>query len=232
MVATCIGIAGTACQAVAETVRENRPVGGIDSIVVRVPGSTRVEQGARESLAIEADKDVLPKLTTEVRNGVLYIEANQSFKTRDPIRFRITVTHLSAVTSEGGGEVTLGRFELPHLDLKLSGSGTVMLDSITGKQVTAALAGSGSIVIQNGAVDSQLVSIAGAGAYSAPGLVSRDASVDISGSGTVLVNARETLSAGIGGSGMIRYRGSPVVTPRISGAGFIMRDFGGMLGAQ
>jgi hypothetical protein len=131
MAAACVGMAGTACQAAAETARENRPVGGIDSIVLRVPGNARVEQGGRESLVIEADKDVLPKLRTEVRGGVLYIEANQSFSTRDPIRFRITVTRLSALASEGGGEVMLGRFELPRLDLKLSGSGTVKKDPAT-----------------------------------------------------------------------------------------------------
>lgn len=49
------------------------------------------------------------------------------------------------------------------------------------------------------------------------------ATVEVSGSGTAVVNAADTLDFDISGSGRVEYIGSPTVTESISGSGDISR---------
>ena len=75
----------------------------------------------------------------------------------------------------------------------------------------------------SGQADGLAVVVSGSGDVSADGLVADDVSVDLSGSGSILVTANTTLVADLSGSGVITYRGHPTVAMEISGSGSVSR---------
>ena len=208
----------------AEMAKETRVVSDFDRVVLRAVGDLTIEQGEEEKLVVEAEKNVLPKLASQVRSGVLYLDVTPGkLSTEYPIRYYLTVKRLSRIASEGSGQVSAGKLTVPSLELELSGSGSVSVTSITAKDLTVKLGGSADVNIAGGTVTTQRISIDGAGDYAAPRLESAHAAVSIDGSGDVVLNARDTLSVEINGSGDVHYHGNPALSRAIAGAGSVTR---------
>jgi hypothetical protein len=74
-----------------------------------------------------------------------------------------------------------------------------------------------------GAVDRQQVRLTGPGGYEGGNLASRQASVEVSQTGSATVRTSEQLQATIGGSGSVYYWGDPVVASFITGSGRVVR---------
>jgi hypothetical protein len=89
---------------------------------------------------------------------------------------------------------------------------------------TLKLEGSGATkVVLGGAVVHQTIDLSGAGSFEAANLASDDATVDVSGAGKAVVNARKALSVDISGAGKVEYLGDPQVKQSISGIGKVSR---------
>lgn len=179
---------------------ESRDVSGFDEVELRGVGNLSIRQTGSESLSVEAEDNVLPKITTEVVNGRLILspEPDTSIQTTEPINYELTVEDLHA--------------------LKVSGSGGVEAEDIGTDNLGIDIGGSGAVAI-SGRADSQEVSISGAGAYRAKDLQSKEAKVDVSGSGSAIVNASEALEAKVSGAGSVEYVGDPTVEEDVSGSG-------------
>ena len=80
--------------------------------------------------------------------------------------------------------------------------------------------GSGTVSV-SGKTGSIKAFISGSGKMKAAGLEANDVLVDISGSGSAEIWAKNTLNAVVSGSGIIYYKGSPRITLRSSGSGKI-----------
>ena len=63
--------------------------------------------------------------------------------------------------------------------------------------------------------------MSGSAECNAAALTAKRATVSVSGSGDVTVNASETLDAKVSGSGSVHYLGSPKLTKAVSGSGSI-----------
>jgi hypothetical protein len=73
-------------------------------------------------------------------------------------------------------------------------------------------------------VDRQNVQLSSSGDYRADSLVSREASVGLSSSGSATVRVSESLDARISSSGNVRYRGNPLkVASNTSSSGRVIR---------
>lgn len=213
--------------AAAATSMEERQVSGFDRIVLRGIGELIVTQGDREALVVEAEARVLPAISTEVRQGVLYFEIREPrISTRYPIRYRLTVRNLVAIDALASGDVRIGRLETPSLDLRLAGSGPVRVQRLNAVALSLRVDGSADVSMEGGAVGRQTISITGSGNYSAAGLESDEATVTISGSGTAELWATNRLVARIPGSGVVRYHGDPKIETSITGAGTVVRAGG------
>ena len=207
----------------AELAKETRPVANFDQVVLRAVGDLTIKQGEEERLVVEAERSLLPKLTSQVRAGVLYLGTEESFSTQYPIRYALTVKRLSRLTSEGTGQVAIAELAVPSLEVKLAGSGGMSVSTLTARELTVKLGGSANVNIDDGTVTTQRVAIDGSGRYAAPRLASERASVSINGSGEVVLKARDTLSVQIAGSGTVSYHGDPAVSRTIVGAGSVTR---------
>jgi hypothetical protein len=179
---------------------ESRDVDGFSTIELTGSGNVIIEQNGTESLAIEAEDNLLPDLTSDVSGGTLRLGTRDGINLDPtlPVTYRVNVEDLAGLQLSGSGSVTAAGITTPAISIDISGSGGVTID---------------------GTADSQTVTISGSGSYNAGDLGTRNSTAEISGSGDVTVNALDTLEAEISGSGSVTYSGSPLVSQDISGSG-------------
>lgn len=198
--------------------REARPVSGFDRVILRGVGNLAIRQADKEALMVEAEPRVLRKLSSTVKDGVLYLDIVGNVSTQRPINYELTVKSLREVQSEGSGDVELRGVHSDKLELVLAGSGGIKASALKTGRLDASITGSGSIATAGEAQEQSLL-ISGAGDYEAEGLRSLKAAVDISGSGNAYLLVRDALKVNISGSGDVTYLGKPRVQQKISGAG-------------
>lgn len=209
-----------------DTRTETREVSDFDRVSFSGIGTMTIARGVRESLEIQAHPDVLPKVTSEVRDGTLRVGLASSavfvFRKlrRQDIRIRVTVRELRGLTLSGAGEVDVDGVAPDTFELKVSGAGNVDIRSIETGSVAVTISGAGDCEVA-GRADSVEIVVSGAGDYDGANLESRTAAVKISGAGDVRVWPTESLTAAVSGAGSVRYRGEPEVTKKVTGVGSI-----------
>jgi hypothetical protein len=216
-------LAGVAEQPVEEPVTEDeggeaRDVSDFQEVALEGVGTLMIEQGATESLTIEAEPKVLKRIETEVHNGRLTIRPDRSFKTREPITYFLTVKQLTGLELAGAGRIEVAQLSTDQLRVNGSGAGAVIMDNLTANSLEVTASGNVQAELA-GSVDSQTVSISDAATYAAAELRSRLASVTASGASQVTVNVTEGLDARVSGVARVEYIGDPAVTEDVSAAG-------------
>jgi hypothetical protein len=194
---------GTANEA-SNMTSESRNVSGFSEVELQGVGNLSIQQTGSESLSVEAEEDVLPKLRTEVENNRLIIgpESNTSIHTIKPINYKLTVKDLDA--------------------LKLSGSGNIEAEDIETDKLAVTINGTGDVKMA-GRADSQDIDISGSGNYQAGDLESKEVKIAVGGSGSAIVNVSDELDAKVSGSGSVEYVGDPTVNQDVSGAGRVRK---------
>ncbi len=201
---------------------ETRKVSNFHAIEINYPAQVLVKQGKTESLKIEADDNLLPRLQTQVRNSVLEI----SYKRKDgkyvnptePVKITIVVKNLDDVEFTSAGELVIQEIKSDELDVSLSGAGNLELNDIQVKDLHVSLSGAGSIDA-SGTADKLDMNISGFGDFKGGDLHSQDALVNISGAGSATVWVDGDLTAQISGAGSVNYYGSASVSRQVSGVG-------------
>lgn len=203
-----------------EVVSEHRDVSGFDEITLSGVGQLHITQTGSESLIIEAENNILPLLTSEVRGRrlVLGTEPGTHFTPKRPIRFTLTVKDLTAIRISGAGNAEVPALGTPSLRLEISGAGNMTVTALAAESVEVSLSGAGNLTCA-GEVRDQDVRISGAGSYHGEDLASMTAQVVISGTGSAYARVSERLDARVSGVGSIVYSGNPAVRKSVSGIG-------------
>lgn len=207
-------------------IKENRVVADFDEIRAELNGEVYISQGESESLVIEADEEIMPRLKSEVIAGRLELGLRSWFDifslvTHPTIRYWVTVKNLRGAALSGSGKVIVnGPLAAERLRLKLSGSGEFQVPQLETGNLEIDFSGSGKAEIAGKASRIDL-GISGSGNMRAEDLECQDARVRISGSSSVRLNVQTRLEVNISGSGEVRYRGQPAIEHRISGSGSI-----------
>jgi hypothetical protein len=161
-----------------------------------------VQVGARRSVVVHADDNLLTRVTTRVHAGRLVIgNTPGNLSAKSPMFVQVRV---------------------PALDLlRLEGDGNITATGIAARTLTVALPGAGNIVA-GGAATALDVTISGEGTALLRQLVARDATAALSGDGSIMLTATRSLDARISGNGTVLYRGNPArVTQSVTGSGAI-----------
>ena len=203
---------------------EARTVTGIQSVTLEGLGDVILQEGAAESLTIEAEDNLLPLITSEVQDGTLRLGFDRTtwrdtLRPTQPIRFLLTAPTLAAFDLAGNGSLQAASLRTEQLTLRLTGAGDLTIDHLEASTLDVRLDGIGDITLA-GLVDAQTVAISGTGQYRAGDLESGAAQVTISGAGDAVVWAHDDLSVLISGTGTLSYWGQPTLSRRdITGAG-------------
>ena len=203
-----------------KSVTEEREISGVKGVELSFAGDLRITQGDEEKLVITADDNVMPLITTEVRNGILDIGSKSSigFQPMSKLQYDLTVRELDSLKLSGAGNATMDGLETGDLTLAVSGAGNLSLQDVDADRIQASMSGLGNMEL-SGKAARQDVKLSGAGNYSGGDLETGAADVTISGLGSATVWATETLDASISGAGSIEYYGDPQVTKQVSGLG-------------
>jgi Putative auto-transporter adhesin, head GIN domain len=179
-----------------------RDVAGFTSVDLKGAATVTVDVGRPVAVSIRGDDNVVPLITTSVRDGVLVIGSKHGFTTHHGLEIHVVT---------------------PALDgMKLAGSGTIVGNGIRATAFTVELLGTGTLDLAGtaGRLDA---TVAGVGSALLDHLVVRDAQVTLAGTGSALVHVTGTLDATVAGVGSIVYSGGPrQVKTQVSGLGSIV----------
>jgi hypothetical protein len=204
---------------------ETRTPADFTSLEVRYPSEITIRQGNSPALEIQAEDNLLPQISTEVRCGRLVIRSEEidwaaRVKPSKPVKITLTVKDLNELIFSGAGTVNLESLKSDHLKVVLSGAGEIKLAKLDLKSLDGVLSGAGTIKADGRADNVDLI-VSGLGSFEAPALQSLSASIRISGSGSATLRVKDELNATVSGAGTINYYGSPQITRQISGAGSV-----------
>lgn len=200
-------------------ITEQRQVSGFDRVSLSGIGDVTLIQGSQEKLEIEAEDNIIPRITTEVRDGTLMIGFDR--KTIIPtksVHFIITMREIHGLETKGVSSLETDGIDTDQLDINISGTGNITILNLAADSLSINISGAGNFEAE-GQVSDQSVTLSGAGNYDGEDLQSRSAEVTITGLGRVSVWTADRLDVTISGTGGVDYYGSPQVNQQISGLG-------------
>lgn len=205
------------------TVTEIRNVTGFNKISLSINADVSYVQDSVFFVEISAQQNVLAAITTDVSAGELKIDFNKWVRKHSNIHFTIHSPDLRGLDLSGSGNIeATGNITTTNMEINVSGSGNVVLSSLTSAELDAKISGSGNVSIYAGAVTNQKATISGSGNIEMDGMTASSSYCKISGSGSISVWVTDQLDATISGSGDIRYKGTPVVNAHMSGSGSLL----------
>lgn len=186
---------------------EKRDLPAFKSIETNGAFAIRVTCQQAAGFEIEGDDNLLPLVTTEVRNGVLRIFSDGSYTATQAISVRMTLPDLEAISSTGAADI--------------------QVTSVKNDQLTISWQGAGRI---EAAGESKFVHISstGAGKIDTGKLRAERAKVSVTGAAHVDVYASQQLDVTVSGVGQVAYGGNPpVVNKSVTGLGSISKKESG-----
>jgi hypothetical protein len=183
---------------------ETRTINGVSSLSFLGDGELDIEQTGTESLTITADDNILPMLSSDVRDGELKLGVKNlsNVKPTQTVRYKLTVKGLTAMSFAGDAHADVKKIATESLKISSTGDAKIRID---------------------GTADRQEITITGDGTFDGSSLVGKTGTVSITGDGKLDVNVSDSLDVRILGDGHINYAGDPKVTKTVVGDGHISK---------
>lgn len=204
-------------------VKQQRHTESFVSISISIPAEIYLQQGQKEEVLLEAQENILSLIKTEVKDYELKIKFSNRFATLtgDKIRVYITSPEFKHIYLQGSGGIFSNTpIKAKSLDLKVSGSGKILLSDVHTDELEQRISGSGKIKLK-GNCFTQSIKISGSGSIINGEMTSKQTNIEISGSGKSTVQVNDYLYTKISGSGRVYFKGNPVNESRITGSGNI-----------
>jgi len=199
-------------------------VDDVSSVRLATSGELVVRRGSTPSLTVTAGERTHDRLVSEVRDGVLVLDARGGILgSVGDIRYELVVSGIGELVVSGSGDVTGDDVTGDDLRVLIEGSGDVDLTRVDAEDVRVSVEGSGNVDLA-GRAGALSVGIAGSGDVDLEDLAVQEADVSIEGSGEVALDVRRQLAVRIAGSGSVTYTGDPEVRQQIDGSGSVRRD--------
>ncbi len=178
--------------------KETRDISAFTSISTEGAFDIEVVCQKPRSLEIEADDNVLPLISTEVSNNVLYIKSLRGYSVRQSITLKISVENLEGISASGAGAINVSGLKNEKFGIESSGA----------PEIKAA-----------GQTKTLNIDASGAGKIDTHRLAAERAVVEAKGVAQIDVDAEKQLDVTISGPSHVTYSGDPVVNKTIHGPG-------------
>lgn len=203
-------------------VKEERTVTSFKKIDILGGFEVILNQGKEEKLELEVDENLLELIKTETKNNTLIIKSDKSIGKAKSLKLYITVVDLEDIDVSGAVELSnKGTFEGENLEIDVSGAGDVDL-KVDLEDLSMDMSGASETTL-SGKANHFEIELSGAGELNAEKLQTRNTIIEISGAGSAVVHAKNTLRVEVSGAGSVKYKGNPKITKDISGAGSVKR---------
>lgn len=205
---------------------QTRPVDPFSGVSSEVPFNVFVTIGPKESLRLEGDSELLDKIETSVKNGVLHIKMQKGnerwFSRSQKVTIYVTAANLNQLSVSGSGNMEVkGTVKGERVTTAVSGSGHLSA-AVTSSRLSSSISGSGGMELEGKTNDAR-IDISGSGKFEGENLKTQTAKITVSGSGTASIQAEETLNANLSGSGRVTYSGNATVNVVKSGSGTVTK---------
>jgi len=220
-ITSCIRITGFKGSGDAAT--QERNISGVKSVSISAGMNLYIQQAGSESLRIEADDNVIPKILTEVKNGHLEIKYKPwifgfgGINIKSPVNIYLTVTDIDAIKASSGANVQSSMINTESLRITLSSgsSGKVEIDAA---KLNVDLSSGSNLTIE-GTVEKQEADLSSGVKYDAYNLKSREAALNVSSGAVADIDVSERLDVNISSGATVRYIGTPQIVSNISSGG-------------
>ena len=182
--------------------KEVRSLGDFTRLSVYGNTVVNYKPSSVQSVAVQADSNIIPLIQTQVQNGVLIIRSQPGavFTTKNPIVINLASTSLVDVHSSGANTVNMADLNLDALTIDFNGSGQGVF---------------------SGKVNRVRYSLVGASQLDARALKAKQADVQLIGASELSLSVSDKLNVSVSGVGKLTYFGSPTISQSISGLGVI-----------
>jgi hypothetical protein len=191
--------AGTGSGVAATQARSLPPFTGVD---LAGDNNVTVQVGARQSVIVHADRNLLGRVTTRVRAGRLVIGTTPgNLSAKSPMFVAVSLPSLEGLRLQGDGNISATGINSRRLSVELPGSGNIDAGGTT-TRLDVIISGEGTALLRQ--------------------LVARDAKAALTGDGSIMLTATQSLTARVSGNGTVLYAGNPPhVTQTVTGSGTI-----------
>lgn len=209
--------------------KENRIVGAFTAVNNGGSNIVEISYGETNSVMVEADENILPIITTTVKNGTLVIgsQNGSSYSSHHRLKVYITMSRVTGIEQHGSGNIIgSGNFyNDATTDIEVHGSGNIKLGFASFTNLQTSVHGSGNIELTAGKVENLDAATNGSGNLVAYAISSKNVKARTSGSGNVKVAPLTSLVAETSGSGNVYYKGSlSDINAKSSGSGKIVKQ--------
>lgn len=177
---------------------QKREVAPFTSITTE--GAFAIEVTCQKSLGleVEGDDNVLDYVTSEVSNNVLRLKNTKNYSVNEPVKFKISVPNLEALSVSGAGKIEIKGVNNDKFEIDSSGAPTISVSGTT-KVIDIDTSGAGKIDTHN--------------LHASRGIV------DSKGVSRVDLDVADQLDVTVSGPSSVFYKGDPVVNKTIRGPG-------------
>lgn len=195
-------------------------------------GSVNVflKKGDTQKIEVEAEDNILPNVSIEIKNGELTARTEGSIRTKKGINIYVVYKELNAITSSGStdvfvesllksksislvssgsSDINIDSIEAENIDLTSSGSSDIKIKHTQTKDFILGLSGSSDVKIAKGTATNLTISTSGSSDLYADNLETKTAAITSSGSSDVRVRVSNKLTAQSSGASDINYYGNP-----------------------
>ncbi len=199
---------------------EQRAVEPFTAISVKGCAVVRLQQSADYQLSLRSNS--LSDVSTEVRDGVLYVEVSNNRYTK--AKMTISAPSLSALYTAGACKIDCDSpFATDSLLLDLSGAAQADLN-LQVKRLTVDSKGASELDL-SGQAETADIRLSGAGEIDAENFVVQDMHINCAGASKAELNVQRNLWAQAAGASKITYEGNPAIKQSMAvGGSVIKRD--------
>ena len=204
-----------------------RDVTGVTRVRLVDSGTLHIRQGNRDSLEIDARGRALLSVNVKIDGSELTIRRKPVFPGffQGRVNYYLTLRNLESALTTGSGDIDIGIIDSRKLILGADSSGDIRMEKFKGEFLDVRLTSSGDLTVDSGRVTSQRISCSSSGDYRAPELSSETAEITLSSSGNAEIYTTERLTARLSSSGDLRLTGSPVIDAlTLNSSGRLRRD--------
>lgn len=181
---------------------DGRRIQFFNSIDIKGSYSSTISCRNNQAIEITCDKNLLPYISTEVKNQKLYIFSRKPICTTKGIKIAIFAPDVVSVDASGSNDISITGINNESISIKLDGSGDLNISGNT-KKFDAVLSGSNKLYAKKLRSETTHISIAGSSDASV--YASKDLDIDISGVGDIIYYGNpKTILKKISGIGEIK----------------------------
>lgn len=187
---------------------EAREVAEFHAIAVGAGVQATVTLGAKASVKVEADENLLPLVRTRVEGGTLVVDAKENLNPTKPVKLTVVATKIDSAEASGGAKVTTPASPGTKFSAKASGGARLEVSGIASDECAIDTSG-GAHATFAGKAKKVLVGASGGSHLDASALPAESARIDASGAAHVDLDVSGEATGSASGAARVKFKGKP-----------------------